>query len=107
MYFKLSRPIYGLMHNPKWTRDCELAFQKLKVGLSTTPILKAPDWEKEFHVHTNASTYASGSVPTQPSYLRLDYPIYFASRQLDVTKRNYTITEREGLAGKSFQILYR
>jgi len=75
--------------------------------LSTSPILKAPHWEKEFHVHTNASTYVIGSVLTQPGELRSDYPIYFATRQLDATERNYTTMEREGLAGKSFQILYR
>ena len=62
----MSRPIYGLIHKPEWTKDCELSFQKLKLGLSTTPILKGPDWEKEFHVHTNASAYAVGCVLTQP-----------------------------------------
>ena len=45
-YVEMSRPIYGLMHNLEWTKECELAFRKLKQGFSTTPILKGPDWEK-------------------------------------------------------------
>ena len=28
-YAELSRPIYGLIHNPEWTRDCESTFGKL------------------------------------------------------------------------------
>jgi hypothetical protein len=97
-YVDMSRPIYGLMHNPEWTQECEIAFQQLKRGLSTAPILKGSNWEKEFHVHTDASAYAIGCVLTQPGESKLDYPVYFASRQLDATERNYTTTEREGLA---------
>ena len=87
-----------MIHNPDWIRDYEIAFQKLKLGLSTTPILKGPNWEKEFHVHTDASAYAIGSVLTQPGDSKVDYSVYFASTKLDSTERNYTTTEREGLA---------
>jgi len=65
--------------------------------LSIALILKGPDWEKEFHVHTDASTYAIGCVLTQLGESKINYPVYFASRQLDTTERNYTTIEREGL----------
>lgn len=42
-YAELSRPIYGLIHNPRWKESCEFSFQKLKKNLATTPILRAPD----------------------------------------------------------------
>ena len=42
-YPKLSRPIYDLIHAPGWMEQCEVAFQKLKTNLATTPILRAPD----------------------------------------------------------------
>ena len=34
----------------------------------------------------------------QPGEHKLDYPIYFASRQLNDAEKNYTTTEREGLS---------
>jgi hypothetical protein len=49
-------------------------------------------------VHTNASVYAIGSVLTQPGNLRVDYPIYFASRSLSPAETRYTTTELELLA---------
>ena len=49
-------------------------------------------------MHTNAFAYAIGCVLTQPGESKLDYAVYFASRQLDAVERNYTTTEREGLA---------
>ena len=79
-YVEMSRPIYGLMHNLEWTQECEEAFHELKKGLSTASILKGPNWEKEFHVHTDAFAYAIGCVLTQPGESKLDYPVYFASR---------------------------
>ena len=66
--------------------------------MASAPILSAPYWNLEFHVHTDASAYAISSILTQPGDYKLDYPIYFASRQLDAAEKNYTTTEREGLA---------
>ena len=92
-YAKISRPIYGLIHIPGWMKQCEEAFQKLKRNLATAPILRALDWDVEFHVHTDASTYAIISIVTQPGENKLDYPIYFSSRELDNAEKNYTTME--------------
>ena len=42
-YAELSRPIYGLIHTPRWMEQCEEAFQKLKRNLAIAPILRAHD----------------------------------------------------------------
>ncbi|WP_176691503.1 ribonuclease H family protein, partial [Enterobacter cloacae complex sp. GF14B] len=70
----------------------------LKKTLTSAPILRVPDWNVIFHVHIDASNFAIGCVLTQPGEHKLDYPISFASRQLNDAERNYTTTEREGLA---------
>ena len=61
------------------------------------PILLLLDWNKEFHVHIDASSVALGVVLVQPGEGDLDYPIVFASRKLSFVEKNYKTIEREGL----------
>ena len=65
--------------------------------MATTPILAYPDWNKEFHVHVDASNYAIGATLAQIGNHGLDHPVYFASRLLSKAKKNYSTTEREAL----------
>ena len=64
----------------------------------TAPILVFPNWKKPFHVHVDASSIALGIILAQPREGGIDHPISFASRKLSLAERNYTTTEREGLA---------
>ena len=70
----------------------------LKEKMLATPILVFPDWNKEFHVHVDASSIALGIVLAQSGEGNIDHPISFASRKLSTVEKNYTTTEREGLA---------
>jgi hypothetical protein len=81
-----------------WTPECDNAFETLKKELITTLILILLDWEKEFHVHVDASRISLGAILTQPRDGAMDHPIYFASQKLSQEENNYTMTEREGLA---------
>jgi hypothetical protein len=49
-------------------------------------------------VHVDASSIALGAVLAQPGEGDIDHPIYFASRKLSESEKNYNTTEREGLA---------
>ena len=65
--------------------------------LSQAPVVQPPDWTKSFHVFVDASDIAIGSVLMQliePKWYR---PVYYASRKLSKTERNYSTTEREAL----------
>ena len=61
-------------------------------------ILVFQDWKKPFHVHVDASSIALGIILAQPGEGGIDHPIAFARRKLSSVERNYTTTEREGLA---------
>ena len=98
MYTDIARPLYALLVVFEWTEECEKSFEKLKKALISAPILKAPDWNHIFHVHIDASAYALGCILTQPHEHNMDFPVTYASRQLNSTEKNYTTTEREGLA---------
>ena len=66
--------------------------------MDSTPILMFPNWNKDFHVHVDASSISRGVVLAKPGEGDLDHPISFASRKLSFAKKNYMITKREGLA---------
>ena len=70
----------------------------LKGKLAFAPIPVFPKWDVEFHVHVDVSCIALGSVITQEGDEGLDHPITFTSRRLSKAEKNYSTTEREGLA---------
>lgn len=67
-----------------WTEKCEEAFQRLKVLLTTAPILKVLDMEQEFLVCTDASKEGLGCVLMQEGRV-----IAYASRKLRTHEENY------------------
>ena len=64
------------------TTECQGRFDTLKAKMASAPILVFPDWNKEFHVHVDASSTALGVVLVQPGEGDLDHPITYASRKL-------------------------
>ena len=66
----------------EWTPECQESLDILKEMMVTTPILVFPDWNKEFHVHVDASSIALGIVLAQSGEGNIDHPISFASRKL-------------------------
>ena len=101
-YATITLPISRLQQKAvkfEWTSECQQVFDTLKAKLSTFPILRPPDWELPFHIYCDASAVAVGSTLCQPSGKgNRDYPVAFASRQLNPAEKNYTTTERECLA---------
>lgn len=69
------------------------AFEKLKTLISSHPILRYPNFEKQFTLTTDASNYAIGAVLSQEGH-----PVCFASRTLNNHERNYSATDKEFLA---------
>ncbi|KAL3684568.1 hypothetical protein R1sor_002590 [Riccia sorocarpa] len=100
-YAVLAAPVNALNRENvvfNWTSQCQEDFDLLKEKLSQGPILRPPNWNMIFHVHTDASGVAVGAVLAQPQDPKIDLPIYFASRTLNNSEKDYTTTEREALA---------
>ncbi|MCO5557895.1 hypothetical protein L7F22_011467 [Adiantum nelumboides] len=97
LYAIIAKPLYALITKFEWTDECEKAFQILKQQLTSTPILKALDWDKIFHIHVDASAFAIGCILAQPGGKNMDFLISYSSKQLNSAEKNYTTTEREGL----------
>ena len=65
----------------------------MKKIISRETLLAYPDFDKEFHIHTDASHTQLGAVISQNKK-----PIAFYSRKLSDAQTRYTTTERELLA---------
>jgi len=100
-YAQVAEPLYkhvrkGLLS--KWDEESDNAFNELKERLIKSPILRYPDYSKEFIIQTDASDFALGGVLTQKDELNREYVVAYASRTLNKSERKYSPTERECLA---------
>ncbi|XP_053539534.1 uncharacterized protein LOC124628632 [Ictalurus punctatus] len=83
----------------RWTADAERAFQALKEALTSAPILRNPDFDLPFTVHTDASETGLGAVLSQ-TFDGEEHPVLYISRKLSPAERKYAAVEREALAIK-------
>ena len=93
-------PLYQLLKKKiawHWTTTHEEAFNKLKKILLSDPVLKCPDFDKEFILETDASTSGLGAILSQ-YHDAYQYPVSYISRSLTPAEKNYSITELECLA---------
>ena len=70
----------------EWTLECHGSFDTLKAKMASAPILVFPDWNKEFHVHVDASSIALRVALMQPSKGNLDHPVAYESRKLSFSE---------------------
>jgi hypothetical protein len=100
-YLELAHPLIKLTHEKQsfeWGQEQSKNFKILKKLLSEEPILKYPDFDKEFIFATDASNVAIGAVLGQLDELGKEHPVAYASRVQNKVERNYSTTEREALA---------
>jgi hypothetical protein len=99
-FSRLASPLHKLLKKGaryEWANEQEHAFRSLKNKLISPPILRYPDYSREFILTTYASKEGVGAVLSQGE-IGKDLPIAFASRSLNNAERNYSTTERELLA---------
>lgn len=81
----------------KWTEDCQSAFERLKLGLMSAPILAYPDPHRHFILDTDASDAGIGVVLSQEEGGQ-EHVIAYASRALTKLERKYATTKKELLS---------
>lgn len=81
----------------EWTAECENAFQTLKKKLPSPAILQYSNFEEEFLITVDASTFACGGILSQ-NINNKDLPIAYISRTFEKGEKNKPIIEKELLA---------
>jgi hypothetical protein len=67
-YSHIARPLHILTEKNRvfyWTQEAQEAFEKLKIALTSSPILAYPDPEGDFILDTDASNHGIGVVLSQ------------------------------------------
>ena len=92
-FSRIVNPITSLQKKGKkfdWNRKCEERFKKLKTLLTSAPILRIADLNKEFVVCTDAYNDGLGGVLTQEGHV-----IAYESRKLKIHEKNYETYDLE------------
>jgi len=100
-FARIAVPLHILVRKEKkwkWKKKQEEAFEKLKAGFTTEPVLAIPDIDREMRVEADASDYVTGGVLStkcEDGKWRL---VALISKSLNTTERNYEIHNKEMLA---------
>ena len=81
-----------------WSDACQKAFDKVKAILMSSPVLRAPNFEKQFKLAIDASDNGIGAVLLQSGENEIDHPVSYYSRKFNSHQRNYSTVEKETLA---------
>ena len=82
----------------QWGKEQQEAFEKLKLAMTTAPVLGKPNFQQDWVLDVDASDVALGAVLGQEQEDGEVHPVYFWSRQLGKPEKNYSVTDRECLA---------
>jgi hypothetical protein len=84
-FAKIATPLTNLLKKfvvtYEWEEACDEAFETLKGILVKASVLKLPDFDKEFEIHSDASDFAIGGVLVQERRL-----VAFESKKLSETE---------------------
>ena len=63
-FARIASPLHALTSNVEFqcSNKCDVAFVGLKKLISTTSVLRGPNWKIPFHISTDASDIAIGTV---------------------------------------------
>lgn len=99
-FAQVAKPLTSLTKKDakwEWKTPQVKAFEKLKLLLSSAPILRQADPRLPYTLRTDASSYALGACLLQGEG-EDERPVEYASRLLTPAEQNYSTTEREALA---------
>jgi len=97
-----ARPLFDLTCSKQvwtWSGREQMAFEDLKMVVTTAPVLMSPQDSEPFQVEADSSDFTTGAVLSQQSTADGKWhPVVFYSKSLSSVERNYEIHNKEMLA---------
>jgi len=100
-YATIAAPLHLLLKKGqhwKWDVEQQQAFEELKSRLVSAPVLKQPDFTRQFELHTDASSIALGAALIQRDDQGAPQAIAYYSRKLRDPETRYPAIDCEALA---------
>ena len=100
-YSTIAKPINQLLKKETefiWGEKQQKAFETIKERLTNSPVLAHPNFDKEFHLFTDASGVGIGAVLSQINENNKEVVISYWSKTLKDAEQRYPNTDRECLA---------
>ncbi|GJJ73051.1 hypothetical protein EMPS_05409 [Entomortierella parvispora] len=100
-YAMVAEPLTKLLRKTAkfvWEATQQAAMRELQKRLTEAPLLKQPEFEKDWFVFVDACVYAIGGALEQRDGDGQLRPVYFYSKTLQGAERNYGTFEQECLA---------
>ena len=100
-YASIAAPLSRLTRKDTsfvWGKEEENAFCKLKQTLATAPVLRRPDYDVPFEIHTDASKVAIGACLMQRGQDNVPYAVAYYSRKMQDAESRYPPIDMEALA---------
>ena len=100
-FAEVALPLTDLLKKERrftWTEQCQRAFDNLKLVLSCSPVLLAPDVRKPFELMVDASDQTMGAVLMQKGKDGGRQPVAYFSKKFLSYQKNYSTVEKEALS---------
>ena len=98
----IARPLFDLTRSDQawnWGTKEQEAFERLKMAVTTAPILVSPQDSEPFRIEADSSDFTSGAVLSQQLPREEKWhPVAFYSKSLSPVEWNYEIYDKEMLA---------
>nr|XP_042705994.1 uncharacterized protein LOC122173677 [Chrysemys picta bellii] len=101
-FASIAAPLSDLTKNSQprqvqWSKQCERAFATLKEQLTREPVLRHPNFMKEFILQMDASEVGLGAVLSQEIDGE-EHPVLYLSSKLIPWEKHFSTIEKEALA---------
>jgi len=91
---KIAAPLTNLLKKSvvtyEWEGACDEAFETLNGILVKAPMLKLPDFDKDFEIHSDAFDFAIGAILVQEGR-----PVAFKNKKLSEMERRWPTHEKQ------------
>ena len=100
-YADIARPLTQLTKKGQiwdWSKNCQVAFEKLKQVLSSDTVLAYPRTDLPYKLYCDASNYAVGAILVQTDENEVERVVHYLSHTLDSTQVKWSTIVKEAYA---------
>jgi hypothetical protein len=100
-FVEIIKPLQKMIHKDaefKWDDERKGAFSNIKAAISRAPVLRSPDFNRDFFLYTFASDQSLAAVLTQKDDDNNEAPVSFMSTNIQGVELNYPAIDKQAYA---------